>query len=157
MRIDFTTVLDRLKSVGADSVYQIDLPDEMKYFTFNRMFLVRLYGGSFISTFPNIGPERVNLHGIDNLCFPNLDLNPHAPVIPGAPGLFFECEPIGRGRFECRVFTPWKGNHTWGYMGDYEFIPVTSLSGDEYSMQSETVSETVSINMAGETDWSTAL
>ncbi|KAK7695159.1 hypothetical protein QCA50_002349 [Cerrena zonata] len=103
------------------------------------MFFVRLYGGSFISTFPDISLDRVNLHGIDNLCFPNLELNPHAPVVPGAPGLFFECERVSGERFVRRVFTPWKGDHTWGYMGNYEFIPVASLSPEEYSMQQETV------------------
>ena len=127
-----------MKIAGADSWYQIDLPDDVKYFTFQRMHLVRLYGGSFVSTFPEISPERWNNHGIDNFAFPNLEYNPHIPTIPGAPGLIFaSCDPDIREVY--RIFTPWKGDSTWGYMGDYEFIPTPSLTAAEYNFQEQRV------------------
>ena len=133
----FDTVHDRLRKAGADSWYQIDLPQELQYFTFQRMHLVYLYGGSFVSTMPDISDERFNRHGIDNFMFLTLEFNPHAPVIPGAPGLAFTDGEPGR---VYRIFTPWKGDHTWGYMGDYECISTPPLTVEEFKIQKPEVS-----------------
>lgn len=138
-QLEFATVLDRLESVGANEVYPIHRAE--KYITFSRMYLTYLYGGSFVSTFPRISEDRVNLHGIDNLGFPNLEFNPNAPVVPGAPGLLFtsRLNAFGNKPWVSKVFIPWKGDHTWGYMGDYRFIPAPSLSAEEFAVQNPAV------------------
>ncbi|CAL1694781.1 unnamed protein product [Somion occarium] len=135
-QLDFTTVLDRLKLIGTD-VYHIELPDEDKFFTFNRLHITTLFGGNFVSTFPKIDAERVNSHGIDNFAFLNLDFNPHAPMLPGAPGLCFVSRRAGFRKWDSylRLFIPFKGDHKWCYMGNYMFLPGPSLSIEEYAMQ----------------------
>jgi hypothetical protein len=33
--------------------------------------------------------KKFAVHGLDDFTYPNLDLNPYAPEVSGAPGLFF--------------------------------------------------------------------
>ena len=134
---------DRLRSVDAYTFYKVDY--EAKYTTFARMYFTLLYGGSSVSTFPKISEERVNVHGVDNLCFPNREYNPNAPVVPGDPGLFFTSRPnaFGSKSWTSRVFIPWKtedSSQPWGYMGDYEFIPAQPLTAVDFISQTDAVS-----------------
>ncbi|KAI0079548.1 hypothetical protein K474DRAFT_591135 [Panus rudis PR-1116 ss-1] len=153
-QFDFQTVYDRLKLVGTE-LYPIDLDEDTKYFGVTRKFISRVYGGGMIPTFPNINPELLRMHGIDNFAFPSLDYNPHAPVVPGAPGLFMilggTASDYGtHGEWDSewyRVFVSYKKDAFWTYMGNYRFLLAPFLSVSEFAMQSALVKRTWARNI----------
>ncbi|THU78144.1 hypothetical protein K435DRAFT_845899 [Dendrothele bispora CBS 962.96] len=78
----------RLKDIQLD-LYPISLEPSILHSTVTRQFMCHQYGGSNAACFPNISQERVEKHGYNDFMYLNLNLNPHAPQVPGAPGLYF--------------------------------------------------------------------
>ena len=137
MEFNYEFVFDRLKDIGLDK-YPITLDEATRYHTFSRYYIANLYGGSTVDTFPNVDPEKVAVHGINNFCFPSLDWNPHAPKHPGAPGLFFVEARATTEIPEHRVIVRLKSG-VWLYCGTYKFIPSKSLTPFEFQNQAEKV------------------
>lgn len=88
--------------------------------------------------FPKISAKRVKLHGIDDWAFPSLDFNPHAPQIPGAPGLFYVPQDASGKPYTKRVIVR-LDQDKWLYVGLYSFIALDSLTSAEYAQQSTKV------------------
>ncbi|KAH9913061.1 uncharacterized protein B0H18DRAFT_825355, partial [Fomitopsis serialis] len=133
------TVADRMKVVGLDP-YRIDLDEPTLRFMFNRYYLHNLYGGSFVDTFPHPAPQKAQVHLLSDFMCLVLELNPHAPVNPGDPGLFFGTRRAdGEGDFErsiFRVFVRVQDKPAlWGYMGQYRMYVSESLTSDEFALQ----------------------
>ncbi|KAF5374203.1 hypothetical protein D9758_004624 [Tetrapyrgos nigripes] len=57
--------------------------------TVSRAFMSATYGGNTRYTFPKISRKFFEKHGMADFIYINMDYNPHAPQVPGAPGLKF--------------------------------------------------------------------
>ncbi|THH02224.1 hypothetical protein EW026_g616 [Hermanssonia centrifuga] len=138
--------------------YQIPLDEEYTTFMFRREYISHLYGGNTQAMLPDIAPDKIALHGVNDFMMITLDFNPHAPVNPGDPGLFYrvikarkwsrctardllaaeqneEEEEKGKEHTPERLFVR-ICNNLWMYMGMYQLIPIDSLSTEEYCLQS---------------------
>ena len=131
---DYETVCDRLRAIGATEKFPIKLDEATQHHTFHRYYISGLYGGGTVDTFPRVDKEKARVHGIDNFCFPCLDFNPHAPVNPGDPGLFFEAGLVDRPLPNMRTFVRLSAGK-WLYCGTYQFIPSQSLTPQEFQRQ----------------------
>lgn len=127
------TVWNRLNSIGHEP-YPIPLDDSLSRVTVTREFLTSLYGGNIQQTFPSIAAERFEVHGLDDFMFPNLDFNPCAPQIPGAPGLFFRPRPLDSWPKVQRVITRIDHN-AWQYVGQYKMTASTPLTKEEWALE----------------------
>ena len=95
----------------------------MVNFTFKREYLHRLYDGNPQETFPVLKPMKAAITGVRSFMCLVLEYNPHAPVVPGNPGLFFGSEAatgwswdtVERVIMRVRSTTP----ALWQYMGEY--------------------------------------
>lgn len=87
-------------------------------------------------TFPIISKKKLEEHGLDDWGFPSLEFNPHAPQVPGAPGLLYEPEgTVAEDRsFRKRVFTR-LDKEKWIYVGMYMFAAAESLTLQEFAEQ----------------------
>ncbi|THU89166.1 hypothetical protein K435DRAFT_560385, partial [Dendrothele bispora CBS 962.96] len=63
--------------------------------TITRDFMSDRYGGSAIACRPTISKEKLRRHGYNDFMYLNMRYHPHAPQVPGAPGLYFR---PGKGR-----------------------------------------------------------
>jgi hypothetical protein len=135
------TVYSRMEAIGFDP-YPIDVDDDVRWGTVSRLFLSQKYGGNPQETFPAIRKALLDQHGLNDWMFPSKLYNPHAPEVPGAPGLFFECYD---GRGESR----WPGTHRvivrleqsqWLYVGHYELSDAEPLTRMEWLSQGDKVS-----------------
>ncbi|KAF7433766.1 hypothetical protein PC9H_005731 [Pleurotus ostreatus] len=146
MEWNLDTVTRRLDAIGHD-LYPIDLPDDIKQACFSRNFLCNLYGGNIRKTFPFDNKDDDDLvRGVpkNEFMYPNLNYNPHLPLIPGAPGLYSQANyPAGAGPWPRiqRVMVRVRVG-VWQYMGHYELIPTTSLTRDEWKEQDVIVRRT---------------
>jgi len=140
MALSLNTVWDRLKSVGREP-FPIPLDRSISEVMVTREFLSHHYGGNPQETLPSISAKRVAIHGINDFMFPNLDFNPHAPEVPGAPGLFFEAQgcPADDWPKVQRVITRIDSGR-WLYIGQYQMTPNPSLTKEEWVEQSILVS-----------------
>lgn len=127
------TVWNRLNNIGHEP-YPIPLDDSLSRVTVTREFLTSLYGGNIQQTFPSIAAERFEVHGLDDFMFPNLDFNPCAPQIPGAPGLFFRPRPLDSWPKVQRVITRIDHN-AWQYVGQYKMTASTPLTKEEWALE----------------------
>ena len=127
----------RLKLIGFD-LYPVE-DSVNKYFPFSRYFFAQRFGGSFVDTFPRPSAKMLKKHGINDWAFLSLLYNPHAPQVPGAPGLFYV---IGDTHAEApwtkRIFVR-LDDDKWLYVGQYAFTPVASLTVAEYKLSSPKV------------------
>ncbi|KAG6818894.1 hypothetical protein H0H93_000512, partial [Arthromyces matolae] len=138
------TVQARLQGID---LYEIPFDRSLTDHVFKRSLISSLYGGNLRSNFPKIGRRNVAAHGLDDFMYPTLSYNPHVPQVPGAPGLW--CT-IGRGenieraqpRPRKRVITRLTKVGIWQYQGQYEFIPVDSLTKEEWQTQHPQVRNT---------------
>ncbi|KAK0483233.1 hypothetical protein IW261DRAFT_1332468, partial [Armillaria novae-zelandiae] len=105
----------------------------------SREFISKYYGGNPQSTFPSIGQRFIDLHGDIDYMYLNLDYNPHAPQVPGAPGLFYGWEGDGTEMFRLIVCV---GRREWTYMGEYKTGPYAPLTVDEWNSQDRVVKTT---------------
>lgn len=105
-----------------------------KFCLFSRYFFSQRFGGSAVDTFPKIGSAKLAEHQLNDWAFPSVEFNPHAPQIPGAPGLFYQesdherQELIRRKRVIVRLDVS-----KWLYVGTYDFIPAARLTAEEYT------------------------
>jgi hypothetical protein len=134
------TVRERMKSIGYD-LYDISLDKSTQDMTVTREYMSNQYGRSAHSTFPKISKKNLALHGLDNFMYLNLDFNPHAPQVPGAPGLFFDVNsdsdtpPSGDERpSTMRLFSRIQ-RKVWLYCGQYLLKRVASLTKEEWAEQ----------------------
>jgi hypothetical protein len=129
------SVHHRLRDIGYDP-YPIPLAKDIQDVTFTRHFISYHYGGNTQEPFPSIGQFFLDKHGLDDFMYPNLEYNPHAPEVPGAPGLFFEA--IGGPAYnwpqEQRVISRIKQGE-WQYQGQYVLAPAKSLTKEEWGSQ----------------------
>ncbi|EKM58941.1 uncharacterized protein PHACADRAFT_180986 [Phanerochaete carnosa HHB-10118-sp] len=126
----------RLRQIGFE-IYPIE-DNVNKFFLFSRYYFSNRFGGSFVETFPTISAQKVREHGLDDWAFPSLEFNPHAPQVPGAPGLIYEpggsvlnCEPNKR---TCRMFVRLDAGK-WLYVGMYTFVGAEPLTPQEFADQ----------------------
>ncbi|KNZ76868.1 hypothetical protein J132_07054 [Termitomyces sp. J132] len=133
------TVRDRLQQIGLDP-FPIALPKSITDATFQRDFLSRHYGGNMRATFPIIRRDMIAATGLDDFMYINLRYNPHAPEMPGAPGLWYT---VGQGRRIARAH-PWTKEQRvmsrlvtgiWQYQGQYALIPADSLTKEEWASE----------------------
>lgn len=130
-------VTDRLRVVGLNR-FPINLDDTTLNFMFKREYLHRLYGGNQQATFSDINAVKAAVHGIKRFACLVLEYNPHAPVVPGNPGLFFSNSvAIGRWDEVERVIVRIRNTTPalWQYMGEYRMYPSESLTPEEYKSQ----------------------
>ena len=90
-------------------------------------------------TFPEPNSTKAAIHGIKHFMCLVLQYNPHAPVVPGNPGLFVSSVPtVGRTWDEVeRVVVRGRDSTPalWQYMGQYRMYPSESLTTAEYMSQ----------------------
>ena len=135
MRLHEDTTLDRLKPIGLE-LYDITLPRAQMELTVSRDFMSSVYGGSMQATCPDIGKEKLATHPFRKFVYLHLDYQPHAPQVPGAPGLF-----LGTG---IGVGEDWKGrqkvltrlaSNKYQYMGEYDIRGSTPFTLAEWNNQ----------------------
>ncbi|KAF5371998.1 hypothetical protein D9615_008133 [Tricholomella constricta] len=133
------TVRARLSSIGFDLV-PIPLERAITDATFSRRFLSDHYGGNLRSTFPTISSKYFETHGLDDFMYMNLKHSPHAPQVPGAPGLWYT---VGQYPYliradprpkRMRVFAMLVSG-IWQYQGQYALTPADSLTRQEWAAQ----------------------
>jgi hypothetical protein len=134
----------RLRDIGYD-LYPIPLAKDIQDVTVTRQFISCHYGGNTQATFPSIKQSFLDKHGLNDFMYPNLEYNPHAPEVPGAPGLFFGAigGPAGEWDDEQRVICRIKQSE-WQYQGQYVFAPVESLTKEEWCSQKTSVPDLTS-------------
>lgn len=127
----------RLNAIGLDP-YPIALDNNIKRATVTRDWISKTYGGNPRAAEPKINRKKFT-HGLDDFLFITFDYNPGAPKNPGDPGLLFDAS--GRAwdlpnisRVIIRSKTP-----QWFYAGQYKFIASTSLTKEEWNLQSSAV------------------
>jgi len=123
----------RLKNIQLD-LFLIDLDKFTLDKTISRDFMSDRYGGSNIACFPTIGREKLEHHGRDNFMYMNMRYHPHAPQVPGAPGLYFHPGEAGSIEWDTvqLVFTRLTSGK-WCQMGDYELAYSKPLSAEEWN------------------------
>jgi len=141
--LDGDTVRARMSGIRKDP-YPVPLERAIQHVDVTRLFLSTIYGGSAQETFPRIAKEKLAVHGLNDFMYPNLDLNPYAPELPGASGLFFAPSDQATRKWEQhvqRVITRLKAG-AWLYVGQYRIVPVASLTKDEWASQKDKVLST---------------
>ncbi|PBK65556.1 hypothetical protein ARMSODRAFT_891541 [Armillaria solidipes] len=127
-------------------VYPVNLDPEIRDFTVDRRFMSQFWGGNNQETFPKIAQKFLDVHHMDDFMYLNLNMNPHAPQMPGAPGLFFSSRSnVGNAEWyrseTQRVFSridSWK----WQYMGQYKMERAAPLTVEEWNRQHHVVVST---------------
>ena len=135
-------MIARLKPIGLE-LYPIALDAALLGETFTRPFISSLFGGGVQNTFSTTGDSFLKAHpGVKKRRFMNLklDWNPHAPQVPGAPGLFFGGGSADwtQGAIETVLICLEPGH--WLYVGEYQMGRTNSLSVEEWKSQSTAVS-----------------
>ncbi|KAK0492801.1 hypothetical protein EDD18DRAFT_1079208 [Armillaria luteobubalina] len=120
-------------------VYPVDLDPEIRDVTVDRRFMSQFWGGNTQETFPTIAQKFLDIHHMDDFMYLNLNMNPHAPQMPGAPGLFFSSlSDEGDAEWSRsgihRVFS-WIDSGKWQYMGQYTMERAAPLTMEEWSRQ----------------------
>ncbi|KAL6304138.1 hypothetical protein BKA93DRAFT_733802 [Sparassis latifolia] len=135
-------VLSRLDLVGREP-YPVTLDAALRDITVSRDHISRLFGGNNQDTFPHISQKNVERHGYNHFMCLNLLYNPHAPQLPGYPGLYFETSP---------AIEPWTSEHArvqmvfvrlqskmWFYVGNYKMTAAPSLTEAQWLEQDGSV------------------
>ena len=142
-----STLRDRLKPIGLDIQDQyFTLPQATREVAVSRLFVSTTYGGNMQATFPSPARKFLDVHGMDDFMFLPTEYQPEAPLLPGAPGLWFCIDPgYASDLFEKmrRVFVkvvPVVGSKAsvYQFMGMYELRPAVPpyLTVEEYAAQS---------------------
>ncbi|KAF9530953.1 hypothetical protein CPB83DRAFT_146627 [Crepidotus variabilis] len=124
----------RLALIGGDKPFEIGLPRAMTDQSVTREFMARTYGGSMQATCPTIGEKNRRRHNYDNFTYLHPAYHPHAPLLPGRPGLFFCCSGGGDWPGLQRVFVrdPDPKLTIWTYLGQYDIKSCPSLTKEEW-------------------------
>lgn len=138
------TVRERLKNIGYE-LYPIELDKSIQDVTVTREFMSKVYGGNSQETLPKISEKKLAVHGLNDFMYLNLDFNPHAPQVPGAPGLYFD---IDSDPYVLPAEDDWPKimrlfsriqPKIWIYCGHYKMNRVHSLTKEEWASQSPKV------------------
>ncbi|KAG6915380.1 hypothetical protein DXG01_011752, partial [Tephrocybe rancida] len=138
---DVDTIRARLRPIGLDP-FPITLERSIREVMVPRGFISSVYGGGLISAWTNVSAQkqrRLNNTKYLEFLYLSLDLNCHAPEVPGSPGLYFDAGIQGRAY-------PIKGTHRlitriakspigplWQYQGQYQLKPVNPLTPREWA------------------------
>ncbi|KIP07555.1 hypothetical protein PHLGIDRAFT_414708 [Phlebiopsis gigantea 11061_1 CR5-6] len=117
---------NRLKTIGFE-LYPVE-DSVNKHFLFSRYFFSQRFGGSFVKTFPKPSAKMLERHGIDDLGFFSLLYNPHAPQVPGAPGLIYSCQDTV-GELQSRRMFVRLDDEQWLYVGRHTFTAAPLAHG----------------------------
>ncbi|PBK65592.1 hypothetical protein ARMSODRAFT_891695, partial [Armillaria solidipes] len=119
--------------------HEVPLDHDVRDVVVDRRFMSKVYGGNRQESFPRVAQKFLDVHHMDDFMYLNLAMNPHAPQVPGAPGLFFDAdEPVDEISKTRRVFSRIRSKQ-WEYMGQYKMEPVASLTTEEWNQQRNTV------------------
>ncbi|KII83372.1 hypothetical protein PLICRDRAFT_127352 [Plicaturopsis crispa FD-325 SS-3] len=138
------SIRQRIKDVGLD-LFDIKISPKLRDMTFGRPFLSKVIGGNGMMTFPPIDEVKfIDIHPFRNLKLmcANLEYNPFAAQVPGAPGLYYnEIDERDGGWAEAEELTLIVGFDTnvWCHMGRYTMVRVPSLTADEWLAHDKSV------------------
>ncbi|KAA1477495.1 hypothetical protein DENSPDRAFT_844664 [Dentipellis sp. KUC8613] len=121
--------------------FPITLNPVLSHVPVSRGFMSAVYGGNGVETFPAIGKDQIEEHGLDSFVYMSLDFNPAAPHGPGHPGLWFNTEPFtfdGTSKGPWRMFVRLRAN-AWLYVGQYIFFVMEDLSQEGWLLLPEEV------------------
>lgn len=141
------TLRDRLKPIGLEIQDQyFTLDQATREVVVTRHFISATYGGNMEETFPSPARKFLDVHGMDDWMFLPTEYQPEAPLLAGAPGLWFCINPDHHIQQTKRVFVkavPEVGPKAsvYQYMGMYKVAPATPLhlTVVEYATQSAKV------------------
>ncbi|TFK65834.1 hypothetical protein BDN72DRAFT_772867 [Pluteus cervinus] len=142
MQLSRDTVRERLSSIGL-GLFPVPLDKHAQDDAFSRHFIQSIYGGNIQQTSPTIIEKYYQKTGIRDFLYLNLLFHPHAPEVPGAPGMYFSIGRYPAGEWDelMTLFTRLDSN-IWGYMGLYQMTPAPSLTKEEWREQSEKMQNT---------------
>lgn len=142
------TIRDRLKPIGLDiqdQYFTIDQATREAMVT--RLFMSAEYGGNPVKTFSTPKESFLRRHGMNDFMYVNTDYQPHAPEVPGAPALWFDCEVATIAYINKRTLTKIQDtesehNDKWLYVGHYDDMPADPpfLTVEEWEAQLPKVS-----------------
>lgn len=138
MEFNHAVVWERLKVIGTEW-FAFELAEATRNQPFSRYYISSLYGGGTRAAFPVVKKEKADIHGINNFCFVNLELNPHAPQHPGAPGLYFRTYTAAEAITEDKRLFVRLDSDKWLYCGTYRFFPSAPLTAVEFQNQTAKV------------------
>lgn len=148
MGLLLSTLKDRLKPIGLEIQDQyFTLDQATREVAVPRLFITNTYGGNMQQTFPKPARSFLDVHGMNDFMFLPTAYQPEAPLLPGAPGLWFCSDPY-YDQFEDlqRVFVkvvPLVGSQksVYQFMGMYKLRSAAPayLTVAEYAAQSPQV------------------
>ncbi len=114
---------DRIKPIGLDvQSHYMTIDKISQEATVSRQAMSARYGGNTQSRCPRIGRAALERHGMDDFMYLNNEMQPVAPSVPCAPGLFIGREgsqdTTGVKRLQTRL-----NYNEWLYVGQYEIAP----------------------------------
>lgn len=131
--LDDEHVASRLKAMpGGLDVFPVDLEDEIKMATVTRIWMSDTYGGNPQAGCPSINTKKFK-HGMNDFTYMTYEFNPHAPQMPGAPGLNFGMWEGETGLRKRRRVIMRTNQPRWLHMGFYDSYPSTPLTKHEWS------------------------
>ncbi|KAK0191630.1 hypothetical protein F5146DRAFT_929778 [Armillaria mellea] len=140
IELSLDTVRNRLKGI---EFHEVPLEHDIRDVVVDRLFMSKVYGGNSQETFPRVAKKFLDMHHMDDFMYLNLNMNPHAPQVPGAPGLFFDAddmvEPVDESLSKTKRVFSRIDSAQWEYMGQYTMSPVASLTMEEWNDQRNTV------------------
>ncbi|KAH6873719.1 hypothetical protein BKA70DRAFT_282133 [Coprinopsis sp. MPI-PUGE-AT-0042] len=146
LRFDLNVLWSRLVTAKIPpDLFPITLDREIRDVCVSRVFLSKTWGGGFVATFPTIGAEKLDQHGLDDFMFPGPDTQPGVPEVPGAPGLWLDVDDHegtwwGKHNLDgdkpTRLFTRIVSKPAlWQYQGQYRIRAAQTLTADEWRQQ----------------------
>lgn len=152
MALTQRTLKDRLKLVGLEIQDQyFTLDQATREVVVTRWFMASTYGGNMEESFPTPAKKFYDKHGMNDFMYLRPELQPEAPQLPAAPGLWF-CIAPSNEPFEGpkRVFAkmiPLSGSkkRVYQFMGMYQVHPAVPpyLTVEEYGAQTPQVGSIV--------------
>jgi hypothetical protein len=128
----------RLIAAGIHELLNLHLKDDLKDVMVSRKFMSQRFGGSAQGTTPSISQANFERHGFKHFIYCNPDIQPMAPQIEGASGLFFDPDNLDNFTgVTYKLFTRLRTTPRaeWTYLGDYEAIEAQPLSKAEWNEQ----------------------
>lgn len=109
-----------MRPIGLDVLaHYIKINKVSQEATVSRQAMSARYGGNTQSRCPKISQALVAVHGMDDFMYLNNEMQPVAPSVPCAPGLFIGREGSQYTTGIKRLFTR-LGANQWLYVGQYE-------------------------------------
>ncbi|KAI5118550.1 hypothetical protein M0805_002930, partial [Coniferiporia weirii] len=144
----------RIRDIGFD-IFPIRTRKPILDYLFTREDLRIACGGSPQGTFPKItNGKYTSLHAYKRFMCPILEYNPHAPQIPGAPGLYFALHDANLWPNREELVISRYATNKWNVMGRYEIKPSKPLTGEEFRRMPQRVQSTWADNVM-KTRWGT--